>query len=286
MVSVLARYAARYSVRANDVTVDATLLWVGVVLAVAAAVLLAFVPRLPSADSAQRAGAVERQRADHHRHEPAAAACSRSRRSPRRSCCSPARACSSPRCSRCSGSRRGFRGNVLAVNVPVVSYTRKPEAVTAFYKEAIRRISAAAGRRAGGARHRRAVARSRLLRGAVHRRGLSQGQRRRGSARAVPHGVAGILFRAGRPADRRPRLQRRRSARRRARRDRQPEPGAAHVPEHGRGQPPADVDRSGHQVHRRQQRSPPHRRHRARHRRRERRADADDDRSITRWSRR
>src|SRR4029450_13072797 len=35
----------------------------------------------------------------------------------------------------------GFRGNVLAVNVPVVSYTRKPEEITNFYKEAIRRIS-------------------------------------------------------------------------------------------------------------------------------------------------
>jgi putative ABC transport system permease protein len=35
----------------------------------------------------------------------------------------------------------GFRSNVLAVNVPVVSYTRKPEEITAFYKEAIRRIS-------------------------------------------------------------------------------------------------------------------------------------------------
>src|SRR5215203_5266448 len=34
MVSVLARYAARYSLRANDVAVDATLLWVGVILAV------------------------------------------------------------------------------------------------------------------------------------------------------------------------------------------------------------------------------------------------------------
>src|SRR6478735_9134643 len=56
MVSVLASYAARYSVRANDVTVDATLLWVGVVLAVAAAVLLAFVPRLPSTDSAKGLG--------------------------------------------------------------------------------------------------------------------------------------------------------------------------------------------------------------------------------------
>src|SRR6185436_6874107 len=51
MVSVLASYAARFSVRAHDVTVDASLLWVGVTLAVAAAVLLAFVPRLPSAES-------------------------------------------------------------------------------------------------------------------------------------------------------------------------------------------------------------------------------------------
>src|SRR5204862_2975647 len=50
MVAVLARYAARFSVRALDVTVDASLLWVGFGLALAAAVLLAFVPRLPSLD--------------------------------------------------------------------------------------------------------------------------------------------------------------------------------------------------------------------------------------------
>ena len=51
MVAVLSQYAARFSVRALDVTVDATLLWVGVGLAVGAAVLLAFVPRLPSAEA-------------------------------------------------------------------------------------------------------------------------------------------------------------------------------------------------------------------------------------------
>jgi putative ABC transport system permease protein len=50
MVAVLGRYAARFSVRALDVTLDSTLLWVGVVLAIASAVLLAFVPRLPSTD--------------------------------------------------------------------------------------------------------------------------------------------------------------------------------------------------------------------------------------------
>ena len=48
LVAVVSRYASRFSVRALEVTVDATLLWVGVGLALAAAVLLAYIPRLPS----------------------------------------------------------------------------------------------------------------------------------------------------------------------------------------------------------------------------------------------
>src|SRR4029077_6556374 len=52
MVAILARYASRFSVRALDLTVDSSMLWVGALLAVIAAVLLAFVPRLPSADTA------------------------------------------------------------------------------------------------------------------------------------------------------------------------------------------------------------------------------------------
>ncbi|HUR19631.1 MAG TPA: FtsX-like permease family protein, partial [Vicinamibacterales bacterium] len=56
MVDVLARYASRFSVRALDLTVDASMLWVGVGLAMAAAVLLAFVPRLPSADATNGLG--------------------------------------------------------------------------------------------------------------------------------------------------------------------------------------------------------------------------------------
>jgi putative ABC transport system permease protein len=47
LVALVARYAARFSVRALDVTVDTSVLWVGVGLAMAAAVLLAYVPRLP-----------------------------------------------------------------------------------------------------------------------------------------------------------------------------------------------------------------------------------------------
>ncbi|MGA2602058.1 MAG: ABC transporter permease, partial [Bryobacteraceae bacterium] len=53
MVAVLARYASRFSIRALDLTVDSSMLWVGVGLAIVAAVLLAFVPRLPSAGSTQ-----------------------------------------------------------------------------------------------------------------------------------------------------------------------------------------------------------------------------------------
>ena len=51
LVSVVARFAARFSVRALEVRVDSSLLWVGASLAVAAAILLAYVPRLPSTRS-------------------------------------------------------------------------------------------------------------------------------------------------------------------------------------------------------------------------------------------
>jgi predicted permease len=51
LVTILARYASRFSVRALDLTVDFSMLWVGVALAIVAAVILAFVPRLPSANS-------------------------------------------------------------------------------------------------------------------------------------------------------------------------------------------------------------------------------------------
>jgi len=51
MVAILARYASRFSVRALDLTVDSSLLWVGAALAFVAAVILAFVPHLPAADT-------------------------------------------------------------------------------------------------------------------------------------------------------------------------------------------------------------------------------------------
>ena len=140
MVAVLARYAARFSVRANDVTVDASLLWVGVILAVSAAVLLAFVPRLPSAESANglgmSSGSVRITTGTNRRLRVFAIA----------------QIAASFILLAGAGmlittlfalqrQQTGLRGNVLAVNVPVVSYTRKPEQITGFYREAIRRIS-------------------------------------------------------------------------------------------------------------------------------------------------
>src|SRR6516225_4169393 len=144
MVSVLALYAARYSVRAQDVTVDASLLVVGVVLAVAAAILLAFVPRLPSAESATGLGlsngsvritsgtnrrlrvfAITQIAASFVLLAGAGALITTLFALQRQ--------------------QTGLRGSVLAVNVPVVSYTRKPEGISGFYRETIRRIAALPG---------------------------------------------------------------------------------------------------------------------------------------------
>jgi putative ABC transport system permease protein len=53
MVNILARYASRFSVRALDLKIDSSMLWLGASLAIVAAVLLAFVPRLPASGTSQ-----------------------------------------------------------------------------------------------------------------------------------------------------------------------------------------------------------------------------------------
>jgi putative ABC transport system permease protein len=50
MIGVLSQYAARFSIRALELSVDVNLLWAGGVLAMVAAVLLAYIPRLPSSE--------------------------------------------------------------------------------------------------------------------------------------------------------------------------------------------------------------------------------------------
>ena len=53
LLDILARYASRFSVRALDLTIDSSVLWVGASLAILAAVLLAYVPSLPTGKNSQ-----------------------------------------------------------------------------------------------------------------------------------------------------------------------------------------------------------------------------------------
>jgi predicted permease len=139
-VAILARYAARFSVRALDLTVDADLLWVGVLLALAAAVLLAWVPRLPSADSSNGLGvsngSVRITQGTNRRLRIFAVT----------------QIAASFVLLAGAGMllttlmslqavRTGFEmQRVLALHVPVISFSRPPHQVAAFYKDALRRI--------------------------------------------------------------------------------------------------------------------------------------------------
>ena len=53
MVAILSRYASRFSARADGLTLDANLMWIGIALALIAALFVAFVPRLPAGDAAK-----------------------------------------------------------------------------------------------------------------------------------------------------------------------------------------------------------------------------------------
>jgi predicted permease len=145
MVSVLGKYAARLSVRALDLSLDISVLWVGVALAMTAAVLLAFVPRLPASDASK--GFVI------------------SSGSPRMTASSTRRlrvfAVTQVAASfillagagalivtlmALQATRPGFETtNILAVNVPVQTLGRKPDQVRAFYRDLQRRIGEVPG---------------------------------------------------------------------------------------------------------------------------------------------
>lgn len=141
MVAILARYASRFSVRALDLTVDSTMLWVGAVLAIIAAVLLAFVPRLPSANasnglslsngSVRITGSTSRRLRVFAMTQIAASFVLLAGASMLLKTLLVLQA-----------TQAGFdTRQVLAINVPVMSYGRTPDQVVGFYKETIRRIT-------------------------------------------------------------------------------------------------------------------------------------------------
>jgi putative ABC transport system permease protein len=141
MVSILARYISRFSVRALDLTVDSTLLWVGAALAIIAAVLLAFVPRLPSADAAHglglsngslriTGGANRRLRVFAMTQIAASFVLLAGAGMLLKTLLA------------LQSTPSGFdTRQTLVLNVPVISYGRKPDQIAGFYKETMRRIS-------------------------------------------------------------------------------------------------------------------------------------------------
>src|SRR5580693_145643 len=145
MVAVLARYASRFSVRALDLTVDSSLLWVGAALAVVAAVILAFVPRLPSSGtpnglslasgSVRITGSTSRRQRIFAVTQIAASFV--------------LLAGASALIATLIALQRAQTGldtrHVIAIDVPAMSYGKTPQQVVDFYKEAIRRIDALPG---------------------------------------------------------------------------------------------------------------------------------------------
>src|SRR4029079_18066741 len=145
MVTVLGRYASRFSVGALDLTLDASILWVGVGLALLAAVLLAFVPRLPNADAkhgfALTSGGVRITGATTRRLRLFAVT---------QIAASFVLLAGAGMLLKTlialQAAQPGFEtANVLAVNVPASSFGRTPEQVRAFYRELQRRVSEAPG---------------------------------------------------------------------------------------------------------------------------------------------
>jgi putative ABC transport system permease protein len=141
MVAILARYASRFSVRALDLKVDSSMLWVGAGLAILAAILLAFVPRLPSATASQgfglATGGVRITGSTGRRLRIFAVT---------------QIAASFMLLAGASmliktlltlqATQTGFdMHRVLAMNVPVMSYGKTPAQIINFYREAIRRIN-------------------------------------------------------------------------------------------------------------------------------------------------
>jgi putative ABC transport system permease protein len=145
MVDILARYASRFSVRALELTVDSSMLWVGAGLAVVAAVLLAFVPRLPSADSSQGIslsnGSVRITGSTNRRLRVFAV----TQIAASFVLLAGASALVKTLISLQSAQTGFDTRHVLAINVPAMFYGKTPQQVVDFYKESIRRVDALPG---------------------------------------------------------------------------------------------------------------------------------------------
>ena len=144
MVSVLGRYAARFSVRANDLTLDFSLVWFGIALALAAAVFLAYIPRLPAPNASQPGLASRGTRV-----------AGGSNKRLRIFAITQITASFLLLVGACVLMKTLFElektrppfdsAKVLALNLPVMSYGRTPDQVTEFYRDVQRRVATLPG---------------------------------------------------------------------------------------------------------------------------------------------
>ena len=145
LVTILARYASRFSVRALDLTVDSSLLWVGAALAIVAAFVLAFVPRLPSANASNglnlATGSVRITSSTSRRQRIFAVT--------QIAASFVLLAGASTLITTLISLQAAQTGldtrHVLAIDVPAMNYGKTPQQVVDFYKETIRRIDALPG---------------------------------------------------------------------------------------------------------------------------------------------
>jgi len=145
LVMILARYASRFSVRAVGLKVDWSMLWVAAGLAIIAAMILAFVPRLPSAGSSSGlnvASGSMRITSSTKRHQGIFAVT-------QIAASFVLLAGASMLVTTLIALQRTETGidtrQVLAIDVPAMSYGKTPEQVIDFYKEAMRRVEALPG---------------------------------------------------------------------------------------------------------------------------------------------
>ncbi|MEO8126769.1 MAG: ADOP family duplicated permease [Bryobacteraceae bacterium] len=140
MVAILARYASRFSVRALDLTVDSTMLWVGALLAIVAAVTLAYVPRLPSAETTRGFDLAKSNLRITNGTKRRLRAFAVLQISASFVLLAGATMLINTLLS-LQSQQTGFDTlRVLTVSVPVVAYGKTPEQILNFYKETIRRI--------------------------------------------------------------------------------------------------------------------------------------------------
>jgi len=145
LLSVLARYASRFSVRALDLTVDSSMLWVGAILAVIAAVLLAYVPHLPTANTSQGSSLASgsfRITGNTNRRLRIFAV---TQIAASFMLLAGASMLLKTLLSMQTAQTGLDTRRVLAINVPAISYGKTPQQVADFYKESMRRIDTLPG---------------------------------------------------------------------------------------------------------------------------------------------